>query len=993
MVNSVIFQTRARTIDHLGREQIADCPTAISELWKNAFDAYARKVELHIFDEKVPVAALVDDGHGMSREEFETKWLTVGTESKASKKEIPKEDMNGLSRRVKQGQKGIGRLSCAALGSLLLLISKRKDSPFVAALIDWRLFENPYLYLHDIRIPVIEFTKKEELYDLLPSLFNILVNNIIGDSNKDDESYDKHRNKRILDSWEKYEQQELSEGKTSTKSAVLNTVIHSVFTDDHLIRWSVWNGESDRGTVMLLSGLHDDLIAQLTASSIEDDDGPTRRARERFIQTLSNFTDPFLRDNEVDNNINFVTSVIAWRGHIRYPVIDEVREFDIHDLEELEHIVEGVVNEDGYFHGRVRAFGQWFENVIIKPKIAYKTRVDTKVGPFSIRLGTFEQQINSSTLSKEQHSNFKAWCEKYAGLRIYRDYLRVMPYGREDNDYFEIEKRRSYHAGRHFWSNRRLFGRILISRDNNPNLRDKAGREGLLDNKAAKIFKEIVEKILQDTADRFIGGESDIRMPIINDIRKRKEKEKVEEDKKKLIKKERRRIKEAINENFTKLKSLLNKLEEILEILSIKNNINDIDSATKIKEEISCMSSLLTTFSLSPVPKNLGSIDDKYREYRNVEIAAKDYIKRLDASINELLDKLVDKKDIDIALSVFRSKRAKIHSQIRKWSVHGRELLESELKKFNDLVDERNKAFDSSLSETLEDLHLNQLTLSQVLTKIDSEYEIIEVENRQHLLPYITALENIREQIDLEGLTIHSLNETTKLKEEVERLNGLAQLGITVEIIGHEIEGLDMTMERGLKVLRQSSFTDFQRKSYNEVVYAQKGLSERLRFLSPLKLSGEKIRKLISGDDIYQYINNFFGDSFERKGIIFSQTEQFSKFTIYDQPSRIYPVFINLINNARFWVCQGEEDKRKIILDIKNNEVFVADSGPGVELSDIDSLFTLFFSRKPRGGRGIGLYLCKVNLQASGHTIRYELNSENKILAGANFVILFKGVN
>ena len=32
MVISAAFQTRARTIDHLGREQIADCPTAIAAL-------------------------------------------------------------------------------------------------------------------------------------------------------------------------------------------------------------------------------------------------------------------------------------------------------------------------------------------------------------------------------------------------------------------------------------------------------------------------------------------------------------------------------------------------------------------------------------------------------------------------------------------------------------------------------------------------------------------------------------------------------------------------------------------------------------------------------------------------------------------------------------------------------------------------------------------------------------------------------------------------
>ena len=50
MIKEFAFQARARTVDHLGREQIADCPTAISELWKNAFDAYARNVQLNLYD-------------------------------------------------------------------------------------------------------------------------------------------------------------------------------------------------------------------------------------------------------------------------------------------------------------------------------------------------------------------------------------------------------------------------------------------------------------------------------------------------------------------------------------------------------------------------------------------------------------------------------------------------------------------------------------------------------------------------------------------------------------------------------------------------------------------------------------------------------------------------------------------------------------------------------------------------------------------------------
>lgn len=34
------FRTKARAIDLLGKNQIADLPTAITELWKNGYDAY-----------------------------------------------------------------------------------------------------------------------------------------------------------------------------------------------------------------------------------------------------------------------------------------------------------------------------------------------------------------------------------------------------------------------------------------------------------------------------------------------------------------------------------------------------------------------------------------------------------------------------------------------------------------------------------------------------------------------------------------------------------------------------------------------------------------------------------------------------------------------------------------------------------------------------------------------------------------------------------------
>ncbi|MGU0056086.1 hypothetical protein ACVXG7_10630 [Enterobacter hormaechei] len=73
---------------------------------------------------------------------------------------------------------------------------------------------------------------------------------------------------------------------------------------------------------------------------------------------------------------------------------------------------------------------------------------------------------------------------------------------------------------------------------------------------------------------------------------------------------------------------------------------------------------------------------------------------------------------------------------------------------------------------------MEKISLDEVLTHLDEEQEKIEIDNRQTLSPYVTALERISEQIDLEGLAIHSMNETSKYQDELSRLHSLAQLGI-----------------------------------------------------------------------------------------------------------------------------------------------------------------------------------------------------------------------
>ncbi|HEY6816569.1 MAG TPA: ATP-binding protein, partial [Croceibacterium sp.] len=173
----VAFKTRARTIDHLGRGQIADAPTAISELWKNAWDAYATQVSLNIFDGDPIIAAVFDDGAGMSAADFTDRWLVVGTESKVDGPPPPPPKFFQGPPRQRQGEKGIGRLSAAFLAPATLVLSQQEGGVMSAVLVDWRLFENPYLSLDDITLPVRTFANPASVLLSFPSMTEVILGN------------------------------------------------------------------------------------------------------------------------------------------------------------------------------------------------------------------------------------------------------------------------------------------------------------------------------------------------------------------------------------------------------------------------------------------------------------------------------------------------------------------------------------------------------------------------------------------------------------------------------------------------------------------------------------------------------------------------------------------------------------------------------------------------------------------------------------------------
>ena len=97
-----------------------------------------------------------------------------------------------------------------------------------------------------------------------------------------------------------------------------------------------------------------------------------------------------------------------------------------------------------------------------------------------------------------------------------------------------------------------------------------------------------------------------------------------------------------------------------------------------------------------------------------------------------------------------------------------------------------------------------------------------------------------------------------------------------------------------------------------------------------------------------------------------------------------------MVNNSLYWLSFVND--REVVFDFVEGKAVIADSGKGVDPDDVGRLFQLFFTRRSKG-RGLGLFLGRVNLAVARHQIRYATGSDPRVLSGANFIIEFQGLN
>jgi len=86
-----------------------------------------------------------------------------------------------------------------------------------------------------------------------------------------------------------------------------------------------------------------------------------------------------------------------------------------------------------------------------------------------------------------QRDAIKSFC----GVSIYRDGFRIWPYGEKDDDWLELNQRRVNNPTLRI-SNNQIIGFIEITHEDNPDLKDRTSREGLIDTTAFFDLKTLV---------------------------------------------------------------------------------------------------------------------------------------------------------------------------------------------------------------------------------------------------------------------------------------------------------------------------------------------------------------------------------------------------------------------------------------------------------------------------------------------------------------------
>ena len=957
------FKARARTLEMLGKQQIAGIPTAINELFKNAHDAYSERVEVDYYRDQ-QLFILCDDGIGMTKDEFENKWLTLGTESKFDKRKVitdPKKEVRPVL-----GEKGIGRLAIASIGPQVLILTRAKfgqDKSLTMAFINWTQFEIPGIDLNEIIIPLKSyalgnFPSKNDVEVMVTSV-NTEIEKLYNSKKVDKAKY-----KEITEQLAKFDVNPIYWEKINKNTSLLN------------------NGS---GTHFYLQPTDEMLEIELNIDDYE-------KEASKLQKLLIGFT------NTMTKNQTIIKS--AFRDHKTLEtytdLINEKAFFTPDDFNIADHVIDGIFDEYGKFIGDVKIYN----NKPVQHVISWSEGNGklTNCGPFKIKFGYVMYEARKTKLSAEDHTTINTKLEKMAGLYIYNDGIRILPYGDSDFDFLDIEKRRSKGLGYYFFSYRNMFGAIEIDRDNNYKLKEKAGREGFIQNKAYSDFRKIlINFFIQLARDFFFkeGSQSDIFLKQAEEYKRLHEASKKRDEE---LLRQTEKLQTELENFFTALKNKRpnEDIEALYEDLSkrfdnlsedeIKSTKRFLEIESWARDQLEKVKNKYTInrpkgyaigkelrYDWEAYQEEIAGLEEKvfFPAKTNLENIATHYLKKyeIDIDINERLEKALGYTFKKIKATL-KNEEFETKNILNKVSKDISNMTNDLLTSINSEIDETRKEFELLLKQNFDDKKLAREAMkieeklffdtqktSEIFQKLRSQLDQL-ILGKNLSGDYLTSAD-ISEAMEEEILS---------LRERVDTDLELSQLGLAVGVIHHEFNHSVRSIRENIKRLKTWATKNEKLNSiYENIRHNFEHLDGYLTLFTPLNRRLYRKKVDINGKDIHNFLLDIFSERFRRHNIELYPSDEFNRKVIKGFPSTFYPVFVNIIDNAVFWL-QRQKGERFISLDANNKGFSIENNGESINDRDKYRIFEMGFSRKPNG-RGMGLAISKQVLEKEGYTI------------------------
>lgn len=969
------IQVRARAVDMLGRQQIAGIPTALHELIKNGHDAYARRVDIDYFRAE-DLLVFRDDGLGMTREDFESRWLTLGTESKVGANRPggqPWTGPYGDPPRPIMGEKGIGRLAIAAVGPQVLVLTRavRQDGthPLVVSLLHWGLFEIPGIDLASIEIPI------EEIPSGLPSrqVVRRLADALRSNMDSLGAALDRPTRRRF--------ERELEMLDIDVASAEAR--LRGAGPEGGPLL-----GENGHGTHFYIRPASP-LLAYDIDGRGDEEASPLQKMLLGFGNTMMpDTTAPPLRAEFRDHREDGTVDELI--GEQAFLTPDEFRLAD--------HHVDGAFDEFGAFSGTVRIYGGEPRRYTLAWPDA--TGRPTECGPVRVRFAYLQGSLKDSRVPAEEWARLSRKLNKIGGLYIYRDGIRVLPYGNSDYDFLRIEYRRGKSANDWIFAYRRLFGAIELSHADNANLVEKAGREGFRANRAYREMVAMLEHFFQRLAKDFFRESGDLARDFQEGRATLQREAELLARRDEAVKVRRRALQERLDGFFEMIRKggLSGRADEIRDTLASKlkeiAEVQDPERAAVLllRAEGDARSALeqMTRGLAIPAPRGFGLTKGLRADLAAQAKSAARLEQDIIAPLRTSLDTMISVSSAKLGGGVGLRRRRATLARVQTRQDAGQQELQ--------VAKRAARTASASLAETVATVIRERgagllTTFEGVMAEIGrTDFEVLDEAEVQRRIgtwedsvdtvarDSVSFLEALRDQagtlaealsdgrtLDMTTAALESRAE--EYREQMEAYADFAQVGSALGILQHEFAHAVKQIRKAIRSLGPwAEQTPGLQRVHDDLRSGFDHLDAYLTLFAPLSRQLHRAKVEMSGEEIERYLLTIFEERLGRHGVTLEVTAAFRARVVHGYLSTFLPCFVNLVDNSLYWIAASAPDARRIDLDGDSSGFTVTDTGPGVDPRIEDRIFEFGETTKP-GGRGMGLFLSRQALRHEGHDL------------------------